>query len=909
MPIKNINETIQKIQWNNTVSQTEQVPVNPTVPTSPAPVQNTPVDTGKPINKITWKPAWQNNPQQPVQSNPQPVDNQQYTTTNPNATLNDSVVFWEQAKQKNTLDASYLDKRDSVIADQIVNQLNSHTQSWQYVDWSTYDTVLQNIIKQNGWVVDYNSPDWLNTVDRINNKILKNTWAKTINDVYSNINKPLSNVNKYQTWDDLYTAVNNGQISKTQMDLLKSQRPDLYQQYRDKLETENTLAIVNSKNISSASIVDDYNIDVDALFTKFWLDKTSTTDIDLMSKRMELMSTWTLNASQNAYLKTKWEYTKLQDTLINIENEVRKQYEWTWATESYIQAQVSKRQRELQPKVQELQRDMLIKQEDYNLEVWQLNDTMSSYKDQISLDKQDQQLAMQKFGIAYGAMQAEQDRKDKLKLADIQFSQEIYSQKLKRDMENWDANSKDPTVKKIWIQKWVEQLMAQYDWLIQSSRDMLVGRIESDMQAGKTYGESLAWIMNEIKGKPEYKMYMSTKAWFDYTPKSMWGGLLWLPDGKWGGKVVTEDSYKQTLTPWYSSQINQAIQQERAMSGMSQYDNYDFAQQILSWQITTRTGTVCLPGMVWGQCGAFVNDMMWVAWFMGNTIESKINRTKDPQRYSPVPVVWWAIVIDRGTEYWHTGIVTAVNKDWTIDYVDSNGKAWKEKIWVNKSINVWNNMYFTRAKDKQTPSVSTTWASSTWFDTNLSWLYNKSNQWKLTKEDFAQIQSMWYDTKSFITQASEYKKNQIQLWNTEVMGAIDYLVNNYPWRTLAMSSDTWVWKFASSKLADFNSNFNLIRSKLSMDALVSLKDQGATFWALSDSERVAIWDSISALQLSNSEEEFKNNLNKAREILLRASWWKKTQQVVQQKSNLSTMFWTVWSSMVKQWLSSFVLPF
>jgi hypothetical protein len=454
-------------------------------------------------------------------------------------------------------------------------------------------------------------------------------------------------------------------------------------------------------------------------------------------------------------------------------------------------------------------------------------------------------------------MQSEQDRKYKLKLADIQFSQELYKSRLKRDMENWDANSKDPTVRKIWIQKWVEQLMAQYDWLIQSSRDMLVDRIESDIKAGKTYGESLAWIMNEIKNKPEYKMYMSTKAWFDYTPKSMWGGLLWLPDGKWGGKVVTEDSYKQTQTPWYSSQISQAIQQERAMSGMSQYDNYDFAQQILSWQITTRTGTVCLPGMTWGQCGAFVNDMMWVAWFMGNTIESKINRTKDPQRYSPVPVVL------------------------TIDYVDSNGKAWKEKIWVNKSIKVWNNMYFTRAKDKQTPSVSTTGTAS---------IINLNNQLLSTK--WSKILPAWETTS-----LAQWLNLPQQISNLKsIIDSNKSLFWPVVWR---------IWE-----INPYNTDVQTINAKLKTAS--QMVGKFMEWWVLRKEDEEKYRKMLPSITdtpevASNKVDNVVKSLQEAYNWYLDsyAKWWydvskysyinmQPTQQSVQQPSNLSTMFWTVW---------------
>ncbi len=930
MALKDITQN-KAYQARNATQTTTPVVQQPQVSTSPIPsptqtsqpvTQQTTTAPKRPINKVTWQVAGANNPtmQQPQtqqQNVPitQPVQGD-YTTTNPNAQWVSQYTFNESAKQLNAQDPNYLNNRDDYIANQIVNQLNSMTKQWQKIDSTVYDWTLNNVIQQFGGNIDYNNPDWLNTINRINSKIQTKTGAKDMNAIYGNMNKTLDKVNQYNTWDGLYQAIANGQVSKDQMDLIRQTKPELYQEYATYQDNQFKLSLVNGTGLSATTLLSD-TIDTDGLFAKFGLDKASSNDIDLVQKRMELLANGSVSASQDKYIAQAKEYQKLQDTVMNIEDEVRKQYEGTWVTESYIQAMTAKRTGDLKYKMQELQRGVMIAQEDYNLEVGQLNEMMNTYKEQSTIDLQYEQLNQQKFGIVYETLQAEQKRRDDVKLADIDFMQGIYQMKYSDELQNGNINSSDPYVREKAIDKEVTGIMAQYDWLIMSSKGQLMERVKKDMANGKTYADSISSIMLDIRNKPEYKQFMAMKSWVNTLPQSIWWWLYAVQnsDGTWTTKTEAQLSWQKD--PTIRQQINQSMQAEREANGSSQYDNYDFVNQILNWQLKTRDGTVCLPGQEWGQCGAFVNDMIGTPWLFQSDISQKINVTKNPEWYSPWPIVWWAVVIDTGTKYGHVWIVTAVYPDGSYDYVDSNYR-WDEKIAVQKNKKPSSKTYFTRAKDRPAPSSwvvsGTTWVTwtTTWYNTDYAGLYRKANEWKLTKEDYAQINGMWISTNAFLAQSQNWKKDQIAKWNTEVMWAIDYLLNNYPWRTSAMLSNTTVWKL-SGKLSDFNTNFNLIRSKLTMDALVSIKDQWATFGALSDGERTAIWDSISALSLSNSEAEFKKNLTKAKEILNRASWWSTQSQYTTnqvQTNSLTSAFSSLWWNIVKSTASRLAgLPF
>ncbi len=172
----------------------------------------------------------------------------------------------------------------------------------------------------------------------------------------------------------------------------------------------------------------------------------------------------------------------------------------------------AKRTGDLKYKMQELQRGVMIAQEDYNLEVGQLNEMMNTYKEQSTIDLQYEQLNQQKFGIVYETLQAEQKRRDDVKLADIDFMHKIYQMKYSDELQNGNINSSDPYVREKAIDKEVTGIMEQYDGLIISSKGQLMERVKKDMANGKTYADSISSIMLDIRNKPEYKQFMAMKS-------------------------------------------------------------------------------------------------------------------------------------------------------------------------------------------------------------------------------------------------------------------------------------------------------------------------------------------------------------------------------------------------------------
>lgn len=136
---------------------------------------------------------------------------------------------------------------------------------------------------------------------------------------------------------------------------------------------------------------------------------------------------------------------------------------------------------------------------------------METHKAQETFKLQYENQNMQKFGIVYQTMQAEQKRRDEYKLKDIDFLREIQRITFADELQNGNINSDNEYIRNKAIEKEVTNIMAQYDGLIMSSKGQLIERIKTDMANGKTFNQSLGAIMLDIRNKPEYKAYMQYK--------------------------------------------------------------------------------------------------------------------------------------------------------------------------------------------------------------------------------------------------------------------------------------------------------------------------------------------------------------------------------------------------------------
>lgn len=412
--------------------------------------------------------------------------------------------------------------------------------------------------------------------------------------MYHTINTPLHQTNQYTSEKQIYNDIKNGKINKSQLEQIQRLRPDLYASYEQYAENEMKLKIINKTGISTQPLLYD-SLNTDELFAKFGLDKANSRDIDLVAKRIELMGTGTFKSSQDEYIQSMRKYKEINDQIRNIEDDVRKQYEGTGAPESTIAIMVANRTKELTKQLHDAMRSAELAQTNHNLEVGQLNEMMRTYQAQASLDLQYDEQDMKKFGIVLDVMKGEQARRDSIKLADIEFQRGIYQKQWLLDMEQGNIMSEDPTIRKRAIEKEVETIMRDYDGLIMSSRAELVERIQRNMNAGKSFGDAVGAIMQDIRKKPHYKQYMMNKSGISIIPQSIGGGFYTQYDSNGNISIVSDEQLKLAQQPEYKEQIRKAINEQRARHGASEYDNIEFVNDLLEGKFLTRNKTPVLP--------------------------------------------------------------------------------------------------------------------------------------------------------------------------------------------------------------------------------------------------------------------------------------------------------------------------
>jgi len=150
------------------------------------------------------------------------------------------------------------------------------------------------------------------------------------------------------------------------------------------------------------------------------------------------------------------------------------------------------------------------------------------------------------------------------------------------------------------------------------------------------------------------------------------------------------------------------------------------------------------------------------------------------------------------------------------------------------------------------------------FKEELVPLYIKFNEGKLTSADRDSIKAMRITQEDFAKQALASK------------GATDARGNDFAFEIIELAGEmksvnpalrtqlslTGQLAFPGSPKADFKALFDKFKSKLSLQNLVDLKANGATFGALSDNELKFITDASTLLRMNLSEEVYQSELDK-----------------------------------------------
>ena len=281
----------------------------------------------------------------------------------------------------------------------------------------------------------------------------------------------------------------------------------------------------------------------------------------------------------------------------------------------------------------------------------------------------------------------------------------------------------------------------------------------------------------------------------------------------------------------------------------------------------------------WGQCWAFVNDYLqslglWRLYT--DPIDKKLAVTN-----SDTPVVWGIAVMssEKYPQYWHTAIIKDIKEvqdgKTMVQLLESN--RWDdEKVhtrWVSTDKILW-----VFDPTKQTNKNN---ASSVAYDPNMTGAYNQflNDSVVSRQKDLAKQYGKTYD--QFRAEAEAYAEDRDANAMKPIVDAIDYILSldSLP-STWDRAIASWEWSWAKyykavvdPSIAKWASKHNLIYNTVWMDKFLWLKSKGATFWALSDSEREAIYRAATDLDPTLWEEDYREALSNLREQIVANSHW------------------------------------
>lgn len=641
-------------------------------------------------------------------------------------------------------------------------------------------------------------------------------------------------------------ALEEGTLTKSQLEALKVQNPKVYNEYLQDQLKKKQLDLVNTDSPSRIFNEDEqisHNTDaLTDMMRKLGFDMSADGRAkELYDKFKELKTDPKIDAMKQDYLEARKIYLQRKREFNQIPDKVRAQS--SWASDTLIEARINKAQRLAYWELQSLADEAQIRKEEYALEYGEMKDEFNAFKMQADEDYRAFTSKMSSLWFAKGLLgfeTPEQQRQAQIRQLkeqnkiNLDYQEQQILQKNKLQSQLSDLSVKDPEQLRANLSNALNSYYENYGSLIMRSKQQVVDDI---LRYAKENGVSVAQAMSEnfiepLQKKPQYKSLINKQTGYDPTSWQQKWKIIQGEDWRvkiqmeWTGKIPENFSRQQRVQS-YSEWLSQANSLEDVGSIVSNFQD----------------------GAKWGQCGAFAND---IAKAIGSNLHfgGKLSEKTNPTwRYtkSDTPQVG-SFAIFNSKNYpanGHVGVVTKVNADGSFVMKSSN-RGWDERIYTS-------NHAQGSALTFIVPNVNR--SNSSTYDPELEEYYKKLQSWKaMTKEDWKTIDSK--TTRNwFLNQLRNYKQakdQEITPFAKELIGQLNELKNMDTWDF----KNVWMWGIPWTKGAYYKTLYDRILSSTALQNLIDLKWQGATFGALSNQELEFITNASTNLKLKLSYGHF-----------------------------------------------------
>lgn len=763
-----------KAQWEQEQNPQPQL-------SNPAPVQDQ-FQNQTQVNGSTYNNQAQNNQfsQETVQRQPNDEVLDQSRFTDPNA-----QVRVQEGNARQTGQPDYADDSDARM-NEITNNLNAYwnTNREYFSDRATFNRIFSYDKRSKAQQAHFDG-----------------FWKR----------KELEQkVAGYSDGKAVSLSLEEGNLTKAQLEALKIQNPKVYNEYLQDQLKKKQLDLVNTDSPSRIFNEDEqisHNTDaLTDMMRKLGFDMSADGRAkELYDKFKELKTDPKIDAMKKDYLEARRLYLQRKREFNQIPDKVRAQS--SWASDGLIEARINKAQRLAYSELQALADEAQIRKEEYALEYGEMKDEFNAFKMQADEDYRAFTSKMSSLWFAKGLLSfetPEQQRQAQIRQLkeqnkiNLEYQEQQILQKNKLQSQLSDISVKDPDQLRANLNNALNSYYEKYGSLIIRSKDQVVDDI---LRYAREKGVSVAQAMSEnfikpLQNKPQYKSLINKQTGYD--PNS------W--QQKW--KITQGEDWRVKIQMEWTGKIPENFSRQQRAN--------DIAKAI----------------------GSNLH--------FGGKLSEKTNPTWSYTKSDTPQVGSFAIFNSKNyPANGHVGVVTKVNADGSFVMKSSN-RGWDERIYTSNHAQ-WSALTFI------VPKVESSHSST--YDPELEEYYKKLQSWKaITKEDWKTIDSK--TTRNwFLSQSKNYKQakdQEITPFAKELIGQLNELKNMDTWDF----KNIWMWGIPWTKGAKYRALYDRILSSTALQNLTDLKWQGATFGALSNQELEFITNASTNLKLKLSYGDF-----------------------------------------------------
>ena len=761
--------------------------------------------TDEQITQMHSDVAWGQSTQQAV-ANTQPTQTPQPTTPTPTTpevkqetvvkqqeTVGSTVPEIKQEGALKPLSQEYYNQDSQASQDKIVANLNNYKQTNPEY-FADYDTFKRNF-----------SYDSRNDVQ----KQTLDTWYK-----WYEQGLQLSNM----TVNDLYTQYNNWEISTNNLETLRITNPNKYAELQNQI---NRWAIISAydddKWINKELSFQDMAYQMFSnLFTSFMSGGLDSWGSQYFSELKDKMNSPEMLGLADEEASILEEIENVEADKARLKKDVEKEFEWTWATRSKLNAIIADRSYDLDLQLQTLNSQ-------YKRVATQYNNRMQQYQNEFQLQLQEYQLWMQErnqkmdeLWFAMNLMSFETPEQQQQRQWDYRVMQQEYT--------NWNINSSDYQTRYKAALNSVQNLLAQYPNIpMVRSAEQMADDILKAIDGGSDLGTELTKINKQIQQKPEYKYLYNQTYNPDGVNKASWLGktfsLNWVDYVEYNDRIYTAEQFNSMFGGSGGTGVT---------NGWIEYtpkNVWELQGAVIDWKNWNQNWAYG------GQCGKFVNDYlqsMGLDRLYWNSVASKL-KTINTDKNDLANLAVWSIAVfdysntpwvsDNAKKYGHVWIVTEVDPSWRrVRILESNLK-WDEKVssrWVtidgNKLQGFFDPSKWSVTADNWANLVNNSALSSVDLAKKANYL-EEARRWQMTNTDVTKIGNLaaeqwwWDERREALKQWQKWNLTDVQTkWidkadssfenNIDVQD-FDKAKNQFRQLVVALNDNSWVWDMSA----------------------------------------------------------------------------------------------------------------